>query len=151
MCSVIEYFSLSFIYNSIAIEYLVLSIYRLGKYISKYGKDELTSKFSMRLKKYLLFMILSFFLFVYRFSMYFVELNGEVIREFWKILLKYIFESLGAPLYVIIYCYTSEVMNSLKFCCLKDRSSIAKTIGSDENNSIAIIEENVKPNNMVVY
>ena len=83
--------------------------------------------------------------------MYFVELNGEVIREFWKILLKYIFESLGAPLYVIIYCYTSEVMNSLKFCCLKDRSSIAKTIGSDENNSIAIIEENVEPNNMVVY
>lgn len=104
LCSVIEYFSLSFIYNSIAIGYLVLSIYRLGKYISKYGKDELTSKFSMRLKKYLIFMILSFFLFVYRFSMYFVELNGEVIREFWTILLKYIFESLGAPLYVIIYC-----------------------------------------------
>ena len=40
-------------------------------------------------------MILSFFLFVYRFSMYFVELNGEVIREFWKIVLKYIFDDGG--------------------------------------------------------
>ena len=149
--SVIIYFSLSFIYNIIAIGYLILSIYRLGKYIKKYGNNELTSKFLLRLIKYLIFMILCFFLFVHRFSMYLVELNGKVIREFWIILLKYIIESLGAPLYVIIYCYTRDVMNSLRCCCFKDRSSSTKTNSSDEINTNSIIDDNLEANNMVAY
>ena len=110
--TIIVFFVCCFVSFGINLGYLVLSIIRMNKFIAQYGEDEICSAFKKKLYIYLIWSLICFFFFLIKVIGFTIEYRNNVIRNFTIILVKYLFEIIRGPIYVIIYCYTNNTMSN---------------------------------------
>ena len=65
-----------------------------------------------KLDIYLIWSLICFFFFLIKVIGFTIEYRNNVIRNFTIILVKYLFEIIRGPIYVIIYCYTNNTMRN---------------------------------------
>ena len=112
LTTIIIFFNCCFVSFGINLGYLILSIIRMNKFIARYGKDEICVAFKKKLYIYLIWSLICFIFFLLKVIGFSIEYKGYVIRNFLLILVKYLFEVIRGPIYVVIYCYTKNTMSN---------------------------------------